>query len=104
MTPKGDWKPMSLQRRLTLYFVVIVILPLAAAGVLVQRVVVGEITRRAAASLQPALDSSVLVYNGRVHLLEAPTRAAVDRPGTVAVLKHGSPRVLHRYLATALDS
>jgi diguanylate cyclase (GGDEF)-like protein len=93
---------MSLQRRLTLYFVVIVILPLAAAGVLVQRVVVGEITRRASGSLQPALDSSVLVYNGRVNLLDAPTRAAVSRPGTVAVLKRGNRRAVDVYLSHAL--
>ena len=61
---------MSLQRRLTLFFVLIVILPLAAAGFVVQRVVVGEISRRAVLSLAPALDATVAMYNDRIDGLD----------------------------------
>jgi diguanylate cyclase (GGDEF)-like protein len=69
---------MSLQRRLTLFFVLIVVLPLAAAGFVVQRVIVGEIDRRALLSLHPALDATVALYNGRLEGAEPRTRAAVE--------------------------
>jgi diguanylate cyclase (GGDEF)-like protein len=69
---------MSLQRRLTLFFVLIVVLPLAAAGFVVQRVIIGEIDRRALLSLHPALDATVAQYNGRLEEAEPRTRAAVE--------------------------
>lgn len=69
---------MSLQRRLTLFFVLIVILPLAAAGFVVQRVIVGEIGRRAQLSLHPALDVTVAFYNERLDKAEPSTEAAVQ--------------------------
>jgi diguanylate cyclase (GGDEF)-like protein len=69
---------MSLQRRLTLFFVLIVVLPLAAAGFVVQRVIVGEIDRRALLSLHPALDATVALYNDRLEGAEPRTRAAVE--------------------------
>jgi diguanylate cyclase (GGDEF)-like protein len=68
---------MSLQRRLTLFFVLIVILPLAAAGFVINRVIVGESGRRAQLSLHPALDVTVAFYNERFEMVEPSTRAAV---------------------------
>lgn len=68
---------MSLQRRLTLFFVLIVILPLGAAGFVVQRVVVGEIDRRSVLALGPALDATVALYNDRVEALDSRVRATV---------------------------
>jgi diguanylate cyclase (GGDEF)-like protein len=80
---------MSLQRRLTLIFVLIVILPLAAAGFFVQRLVVGEVERRAVISLGPALDATVAVYNGRTQVLP-------DRVGNLLrVPKFGSYLAAH---------
>src|SRR5918998_1122684 len=72
---------MPLQRRLTLFFVLIVILPLVAAGYVVQRVVVGEISRRAVVALDPALDAAVAVYNARVRDMPDDVRGTVERPG-----------------------
>jgi diguanylate cyclase (GGDEF)-like protein len=80
---------MSLQRRLTLYFVLIVILPLTIAGVLVQRVVVGELARRSLLSLRPALNSAVTNYNGQVDLLEPEIRSLIDTPRFARVLEGG---------------
>ena len=71
---------MSLQRRLTLFFVLIVILPLVAAGYVVQRVVMGEISRRAELALGPSLDAAVAVYNDRVADMEDDVRTTVERP------------------------
>lgn len=80
---------MSLQRRLTLYFVLIVIIPLAIAGVLVQRVVVGELARRSLLSLRPALDSAVTNYNGHSEILEPETRAIVSTHSFAEVMARG---------------
>ncbi|MDQ3914954.1 MAG: diguanylate cyclase [Actinomycetota bacterium] len=71
---------MSLQRRLTLFFVLIVILPLVAAGYVVQRVVIGEISRRAVLALDPSLDAAVAVYNDRVADMDDDVRTTVERP------------------------
>lgn len=77
---------MSLQRRLTLFFILIVILPLAAAGFVVQRVVVGEVANRAELGLEPAVNSVVAGYNERVSLIEGLTKASVKRSGDFAQL------------------
>ncbi len=68
---------MSLQRRLTLFFILIVILPLGAAGWVVQRVVVGEVANRAELGLEPAVNSVVARYNERVSVLEDLTTSLV---------------------------
>ena len=68
---------MSLQRRLTLFFILIVILPLAAAGFVVQDVVVREVANRAESALRPAVNSIVARYNERVSVLEDVTRASL---------------------------
>ncbi|HVL63831.1 MAG TPA: diguanylate cyclase [Actinomycetota bacterium] len=74
---------MSLQRRLILFFVVIVVIPLAAAGFVVQRLVVGEISQRSALALTPALDAATLAFNERASVLEELVDSAVD-PGELA--------------------
>jgi diguanylate cyclase (GGDEF)-like protein len=68
---------MSLHRRLTLFFVLIVMLPLVAAGIVVQRVVLGEVERRAELALQPAVNASLSSYNAKAPVLDRLVRAAV---------------------------
>jgi two-component system cell cycle response regulator len=68
---------MSLHRRLTLFFVLIVMLPLVAAGIVVQRVVLGEVTRRAELALQPAINASLASYNSKAPVLDRLVRGAV---------------------------
>ena len=94
---------MSLQRRLTLYFVLIVILPLAIAGVLVQRVVVGELARRSLLSLRPALNSTVQTYNGQVDLLETEIRSMVSTPRIGNAITDGDWTALQRRMTEALQ-
>ena len=95
---------MSLQRRLTLYFVLIVILPLAIAGVLVQRVVVGELSRRSLLSLRPALNSAVQTYNTEVDLLETEIRSLVSSPRLGDAIARRDGSVLERRLSEAVET
>ncbi|MCA1704239.1 MAG: hypothetical protein LC808_13630 [Actinobacteria bacterium] len=95
---------MSLQRRLTLYFVLIVILPLAIAGVLVQRVVVGELARRSLLSLRPALNSAVQTYNGQVDLLETEIRSLVSSPRLASSILTDDSKALERRLNESLST
>jgi len=87
---------MSLQQRLTLFFVLIVILPLAAAGFVVQRVIGDEIGERAIISLRPALDATVSLYNSRTEVLVRRARSAVA--------DDQFPRLLRGRDRTGLDS
>jgi diguanylate cyclase (GGDEF)-like protein len=93
---------MSLQRRLTLYFVLIVILPLAVAGVLVQRVVVGEISRRSLLSLRPALNSAVQGYNSQIDLLEPEIRALVSTPRFGRMIDERNAEALKKKMQASL--
>lgn len=61
---------MSLRRKLTLFFVLIVMLPLIAAAIVVHRVVVGEVKDRAQIALQPALNTVLAGYNGRAPYID----------------------------------
>jgi two-component system cell cycle response regulator len=70
---------MSLQKRLTFFFVVIVVVPLAVAGFLVHRVVSTEISRRATLTLDPALGATEAIYEQRVAALDSLV-VAVQRP------------------------
>jgi diguanylate cyclase (GGDEF)-like protein len=67
----------SLQRRLTLFFILIVILPLAAAGFVVENIVVDLVANRAQSALGPAVNSVVARYNERVSVLEDLAGAAL---------------------------
>ena len=68
---------MSLRRKLTLFFVLIVMLPLSAAAIVVQQVVVGEVRDRAKLSLQPALNSALAAYNGRAPYIDGLVETAL---------------------------
>ena len=76
---------MSLQRRLTLFFILIVILPLGAAGFVMQDVVVDQVAEGAQSSLQPAVNSVVARYNERVSVLPDLTRASLSQNEDFAV-------------------
>ena len=95
---------MSLQRRLTLYFVLIVILPLAVAGVLVQRAVVGELSRRSLLSLRPALNTAVQAYNAEVDLLEPEIRSLVSTPRLGRAIADGDSDAIARQLRRGLST
>lgn len=90
---------MTLQRRLTIFFVLIVILPLAAAGLVVRRVVVGEISRRSVISLAPALDASVALYNDRVEAIDPRVRATAYVPSFAESMAEGDTREVQRFLS-----
>lgn len=93
---------MSLQRRLTLFFVLIVILPLVAAGFVVQKVVVDEVARRSLLSLGPALDAATTLYNARVQVLEPQVQAAIDSRRFAGLLERSDTEGLNDYLASHL--
>jgi len=93
---------LSLQRRLTLYFVLIVMLPLAAAAFGVQQVVGGELERRAVLSLGPALDAATTFYNGRVELLEPEVRSRVSGRRTAELLARNDDARLKTHLETII--
>jgi diguanylate cyclase (GGDEF)-like protein len=69
---------MSLQRRLTLYFVVIVAVTLLAAGIILQGVIVGEASRRAVLSLDPALDATTALYERESQALDRRVRTTME--------------------------
>jgi diguanylate cyclase (GGDEF)-like protein len=89
---------MSLQQRLTLFFVLIVILPLAAAGFVVQRVIGREIGQRAVISLRPALDATVSLYNSRADVLGRRVRNAVRGESFSDALQRGNRAELDSFL------
>jgi diguanylate cyclase (GGDEF)-like protein len=93
---------MSLQRRLTLFFVLIVILPLVAAGYVVQRVVVGEISRRAVLALDPSLDAAVAVYNDRFSDMDHDVRTTVERPKLARLIDDRDEAATERFLRRRL--
>jgi two-component system cell cycle response regulator len=94
---------MSLQRRLTLFFVLIVILPLFAAGYVVQRVVVGEISRRAVLALDRALDAAVAVYNARVDDMPDDVRRTVERPRLARLIDGGRSPAVKEFVVESLE-
>ena len=95
---------MSLQKRLTLVFIAIVILPLTAAGIVVQRLVVSEVSHRAELALGPALDSAVVIYNNSAGGLEQRVDAAVGYRTFAAALDRGRRDEISGYLSRRLES
>src|SRR5688500_16854602 len=97
--PGQGWgSGMSLQQRLTLFFVLIVILPLAAAGFVVQRVIGNEIGERALISLRPSLDATVSLYNQRSDSLVKSVRNSVSDDAFPRLLKEKNGPALDAYL------
>jgi diguanylate cyclase (GGDEF)-like protein len=95
---------LSLQRRLTLFFVVIVIVPLAATGFVVHRIVVSEMAERASFELGPALDAVVSVYNERSGALEIRVRYAVGGDRFALALRSENQDRIDAYLEDALSA
>jgi diguanylate cyclase (GGDEF)-like protein len=83
----------SLQRRLTLFFILIVILPLGAAGFVVENIVVDLVANRAESALGPAVNSVVARYNERVSVLPDLTRASLSQNEDFAVAIEDDDRV-----------
>jgi diguanylate cyclase (GGDEF)-like protein len=75
---------MSLQRKLTLFFVTIVMLPLIAAAFIVQRVITDEVGQRAVLTMRPAIDATVTIYNRQLASLEDHLRRVIDEPARLA--------------------
>lgn len=92
----------SLQRRLTITFVVIVVVPLAIAGYVVQHFVSGEIQRRAVESLSPALNANVQRYNERIRALPELVQAAVARPSLARLIRKQDDAGLESFLQRSL--
>lgn len=69
---------MSLQRRLTIFFMVIVIIPLTVAGFVVQRIVGREISKRTELSLPGALSSVVTTFEQRTEMLDERLNSTFD--------------------------
>jgi two-component system cell cycle response regulator len=94
---------MSLHRRLTVFFIAIVILPLAAAAFVVQRFVVSEIKQRALITLDPALNASVVLYNDRTHALDDRVWAAIgSTPSFARLLESRNSTEIDQYLQRRL--
>jgi diguanylate cyclase (GGDEF)-like protein len=83
----------SLQRRLTLFFILIVIVPLGAAGFVVENIVVDLVANRAESALGPAVNSVVARYNERVSVLPDLTRASLSQNEDFAVAIEEDDRV-----------
>jgi diguanylate cyclase (GGDEF)-like protein len=94
---------LSLQRRLAFYFIVIVILPLAAAGIVMQRIVVHEIGARAERILGPVLDAPSVLYNERVAALDDRARAGVGGKRLAVLIDSKRAEGIDSYLQSALD-
>ena len=76
---------MSLQRRLTLFFILIVILPLGVAGFVVQDIVINQVAKQSESALTPAVNSVVAHHNDRVSVLPDLTRSSLPQNEDFAV-------------------
>ena len=90
---------MSLRRKLTLFFVLIVMLPLIAAAIVVHRVVVGEVKDRALIALQPALNTALASYNGRAPYIDGLVEQAVDAENVLGRALARGDRQLEEFLS-----
>jgi diguanylate cyclase (GGDEF)-like protein len=95
---------MSLQRRLTLFFVVIVMLPLAAAALVVQRVVVGEFKNRAMGALQPAINSALAAYNAKAPFVDGLVQSSLGSPDEVGAVLSRQPAAIDGFLEERLST
>lgn len=96
---------MSLQQRLTAFFILIVVLPLAAAGYIVQDVIIGEVANRNDLGLRPAVDTVIGRYNERVSVLDELTRLPIENdPDFARVLDRGDRARTQAFLARLLGS
>ncbi|MDQ4143598.1 MAG: diguanylate cyclase [Actinomycetota bacterium] len=89
---------MFLQRRLTLVFVFIVLLPLVVGAYVVQRVLRDESSERAARPLEGALSSAASVYSERAGAIEDRVRAAVASSQFARLLQQGDRKLVEGFL------
>jgi diguanylate cyclase (GGDEF)-like protein len=89
---------MSLQRRLTLFFVLIVMLPLAAAGFVVRHVVVGEVERRVELSLLPPLHQVETLYESQTQSLRQLARLMFETRAFATRLDSRNPSAMQAFL------
>ena len=94
---------MSLQRRLTLFFIVVVILPLAVVGILVQRIFANEVSERGRSALGPALDAPVARFNERSSALDERAVTSVGKK-LGRVLKTRDRERIDNYLGQLVGS
>ncbi|HWL65035.1 MAG TPA: diguanylate cyclase [Actinomycetota bacterium] len=96
---------MSLQRKLTLFFVTIVMLPLVAAAFIVQRVISDEVGERAVLTMRPTLDATMALYNDDLAQLEQRVRSSISQPGKLSAALESSDRAeLKKYLQARLGA
>ena len=91
---------MSLQQRLTLLFVVIVMLPLSAAGFFVRESVIGEVRRREESRLRPALVETEEAIDARLKSVDELIAPVSSRVGKLS--QKGSGASLQPLLKRAL--
>jgi two-component system, cell cycle response regulator len=95
---------MYLRRQLTLFFILILALPLAAAAFVIQRVVAGELQRRALLSLRPALSVAHVVLEDRRQSIDQQVAGSLDDPALVRALEERKRAAVRILLANRLDS
>ena len=93
---------MSLQRRLTIFFVAIVIFPLAIVGFVVQRIVAGEIDKRSEMALPAAIGGVVVTFEERWQTVDDRLKATFTDDELSGVA--GSATALEQYLQDELMS
>ena len=94
---------MSLQRKLTLFFVTIVMLPLVAAAFIVQRVISDEVGERAVLTMRPTIDATMALYNDDLAQLEQRVRSSITEPGRLSAALESNDRAkLRKYLQERL--
>jgi diguanylate cyclase (GGDEF)-like protein len=79
----------SFRRRLTLFFVLIVVVPMAALAALVLEVAGSSRTGKADARLAAGLETALTLYRAEVREAEEAVRSAVRRPGLAAAIRSG---------------
>ena len=77
---------MPLRRRLTLFFVLIVVLPLSAAALVLRGIVVEEVERRSLLALEPPLQSTAVLFRARAESIDDQVRAAMATPRLATLL------------------
>jgi diguanylate cyclase (GGDEF)-like protein len=95
---------MYLRRQLTLFFILILALPLAAAAFVIQRVVGDELERRALLSLRPALNVARVVLEDRRQSIGREVAGSLDDPALARALEARNRSAVRMLLADRLES
>jgi diguanylate cyclase (GGDEF)-like protein len=95
---------MYLRRQLTVFFILILALPLGAAAFVIQRVVGDELERRALLSLRPALNVASLVFEDRRQTIGQQVTGALDDAALARALQRRNDAAVRMFLADRLES